>query len=198
MQHLLNGPQYSKSVVEDALDTFENCLPLDYYEYAECIQWLQVEMLLKTCASGIQGVRKKGRRSNIQPAMNLGVSVGKQARGNLPELPNTMIMVVIAWLPNGDDIIKTPWTTPNLIYWAEALSSAYSFHSCTRRPEWAIQSTFQKPVHQWSWTNWTKSISDNTHTGKWWMTAYSARFDTTVAFEMLSSWTLDTIQKYCW
>jgi len=60
-------------------------------------------MFLKKCASKVGEVRKKGRRGHKRPAMHLGDCAGKNARGNLPELPNTTCMVVIRRVPNGNN-----------------------------------------------------------------------------------------------
>ena len=43
-------------------------------------------MCLKKCASEVREARKKGRRGNKRPAMDLGERVGKKARGNVPKL----------------------------------------------------------------------------------------------------------------
>jgi len=64
----------------------------------------------------------------------------------------------------------------------EARKSQTFWHWCSCEP--------------WSRTNWMKSIWDYLHMGKCWMTPYMARFHTTAAFQMLSSWNLDTIWRY--
>ena len=60
-------------------------------------------MLLKKYASEVRKARKKGRRGNKLPATDLGERVGKTARGNVPELPNSTLMVVIRQVPNGNN-----------------------------------------------------------------------------------------------
>ena len=57
-------------------------------------------MFLKKSASEVREARKKGRRGNMRPAMDLGESAGKIARVNIPELPNTTFMVVIRRVSN--------------------------------------------------------------------------------------------------
>jgi len=54
------------------------------------------------------------------------------------------------------------------------------------------------PIATWHRKNWTKSIWDVMHTGKWWMAVYKVRFDTTVPFRMPSSWNWDTVWNYFW
>jgi hypothetical protein len=45
--------------------------------------------------------RKKGRQGNEHPAMDPAEHAGKNARGNIPELPNTTSMVGICCVLNG-------------------------------------------------------------------------------------------------
>jgi len=45
----------------------------------------------------------------------------------------------------------------------------------------------------WHRKNWTKSIWDYTHPGKWWTTLYIVRYHTTVPIQMPSSWNWDTM-----
>jgi len=40
--------------------------------------------------------------------MDLEVCSGKKAISNLPELPNTMFLVVIRWVSNVNDIVQSP------------------------------------------------------------------------------------------
>jgi len=56
-----------------------NWLPLDTFDNAELIHCQWVEMILKKCASKIREVRKKGRRGNKRPAMDLGKRVSTKA-----------------------------------------------------------------------------------------------------------------------
>jgi len=46
-------------------------------------------MFLKKCANAVREARRKGRKGNMPPAMDLGERVGKTVRGNCPELLNT-------------------------------------------------------------------------------------------------------------
>jgi len=50
----------------------------------------------------------------------------------------------------------------------------------------------------WRRKNWTKSIWNYTHRGKWWMTLFMVRYHTTVPFEMPSSWNWHTMCNYFW
>jgi hypothetical protein len=85
------------------LETFKTWLPLENFDNVEWIRWQWMQILLKKCSSEVWEARKKGRRGNERPATDLGQCVGKTARGNLPELPNTTFMVVIHRVPNGDN-----------------------------------------------------------------------------------------------
>jgi hypothetical protein len=89
--------------VADILETFQTWLPLGHLNDAEWIQWKWVEMILKTCASEVREARKKGRRGNMWLVMDLGEHVGKKAKGNVTELPNSAFMDVIRWVPNGNN-----------------------------------------------------------------------------------------------
>jgi len=60
-------------------------------------------MLLKRCAIEAQEVRKKGRQGNKRPATDLGERLGKQVKGNLPELSNTTFFIVINRVPNDNN-----------------------------------------------------------------------------------------------
>jgi len=105
---LRDGPLHWKRVVADFLETFESWLPLDNFNNARwiCRQW--VEKFLKKCASKIWEDRKKGMWGKKQPTSDLGESMGEMARSNLPELQNTMFMVMIRWVWNGNNVILSP------------------------------------------------------------------------------------------
>jgi hypothetical protein len=90
------------------LETFETWLPLDNFDNAKLIGRQWVEMFLKKCASEIEKVREKGRRGNKQLVTDLGEHTRTTERNNLPNLPNTMFMVVIGWLSNGNSIVLSP------------------------------------------------------------------------------------------
>ena len=64
--------------------------------------------MLTKCASEIREVKKKGRRANKRPATDLGERAGKMVRSNLPELPNTMYMVIIHRVSNGKNTFLAP------------------------------------------------------------------------------------------
>jgi len=103
LKQLPDGPLQWETVVADLLETLDMWLPLETFDNAEWIQPQWVEMVLKKCSSEVREARKKGRRGNSQPATDLGERMGNQARGNLPELPNTTFMVVIRRVPNGNN-----------------------------------------------------------------------------------------------
>ena len=94
--------------VADFSATLETWLPLVNFDNAESICCQRVTMLLKKCASEIRDARKKGRRGNKQPAMDLGARAGKKVRSNLPEFPNTTFLVVISWVSNCKDMVLAP------------------------------------------------------------------------------------------
>jgi hypothetical protein len=95
-------------VVADCLATFETWLPLGNFDNAEWIRRQWVEMFLKQCESEIREPRKKGWQGNKRPATDLGERADTQARRNLPELPTTIVMVMIHWVLNGKDIVLAP------------------------------------------------------------------------------------------
>jgi len=72
------GPLHWETAVADFLATFKTWLPLVNFDNAEWIRRQWVEMFLKKCASEIPEARKKGRRGNKRPAMDLGERVGQK------------------------------------------------------------------------------------------------------------------------
>jgi hypothetical protein len=108
LKEVCDGPLHWETAVADFFETFETWLPLDNFDNAEWIRWQWVQMFLKKCASEIWEARKKGRRGNKRPATDLGEHTIKQARTNLPELPNTSFMVVICLVSNGKDMVLAP------------------------------------------------------------------------------------------
>jgi len=60
-------------------------------------------MILKKWASKVREARKKGRQGNKRPGTDLDQCAGKNARSNLPELPNTTFLIVIRRVPNGNN-----------------------------------------------------------------------------------------------
>jgi hypothetical protein len=90
-------------VVTNFLETFKTWLPLENIDNVSWIQRQWVEMFLKKCASVTREVRKKRRRGNKRPAIELGECVGKKMRRNLAELPNTPFMVVIRRVQSGNN-----------------------------------------------------------------------------------------------
>jgi len=100
LKQLLDGPLHWEMVVAEFFETFETWPSFQYFGNAEWIRRQWVEMFLKKCASEVQEVGKKGMWGTKQPAMDLGDHMGNQARGNIPQLPNTTFMVVIRQVPN--------------------------------------------------------------------------------------------------
>jgi len=90
-----NGPLRWEMACADFLESFETWLPLENLDNAEWIRRQWVELFLKKCASEVCEARKKGRRGNKRPATDLGECAGTQARGNVPKLPNSTLMIVI-------------------------------------------------------------------------------------------------------
>jgi len=103
LKQMRDGPLHGETAVADCLETFKTWLPLENFDNAKWIRRQRVEMFLKKCASEVREVRKKGRLGNKRLAADLGERVGKKARGNIPELPNTPVMVVICRVPNGNN-----------------------------------------------------------------------------------------------
>jgi hypothetical protein len=67
------------TAVADFLATFENWLPLVYFDNAEWIRWQWMEMFLKKCASKIREARNNAREGNMKPGTDLGERAGKKA-----------------------------------------------------------------------------------------------------------------------
>jgi len=96
-------PQHWETAVAEVLETSKSWLPLKNFDNAEYIWRQWVEMLLKKHASEVQEVRKKRRRGNKQPVMELGECAGNKVRGKFPELQNTTFMVVTRQVLNGNN-----------------------------------------------------------------------------------------------
>jgi len=108
LMQVRDRPLHWETTVVDLLETFEDSLPLVNFVNGERIRRQWVEMYLKKRANQIWEVRKKGRWGSKWPATDLGASAGKSLRSNLPQLPNTMFMVVIRWVSNGNDFVHSP------------------------------------------------------------------------------------------
>ena len=71
------------------------------------------------------GGEEKARRGNKRPVMDLGERMGIKARSNLPELPNTMFMVVIHQVSKGNDMVLSPNQLPasytDVRHWEEVI-----------------------------------------------------------------------------
>jgi hypothetical protein len=72
-------PLHWVTAVADFLDTFENWMPLLYFDNAEWIRRQWTEMLLKKCASEIREARNNAREGNKEPGTDLGERAGKKA-----------------------------------------------------------------------------------------------------------------------
>jgi len=103
LKQLRDGSLHWEMVVADILETFGTWLPVENFDNAKCIWRQWVAMFLMKCASEVWEARKKGRQGNKRPATDLGQRTFKQVIGNLPELPNSNFMVVIHWVPNGNN-----------------------------------------------------------------------------------------------
>ena len=108
LKQVRDGPLHRETAVADFLETFKVWLPLDNFDNAEWIRRQWVERFSKKCASEIREERKRGRRGNKRPAMDVGEHASKNARSNLTELPITRFMVVISWVSNGKDMVLAP------------------------------------------------------------------------------------------
>lgn len=56
-------------------------------------------------ASESREMRDMRIQGNKWPAIYLGERVRKQARGHPKQMPNTILLVVICWVPNCNDIV---------------------------------------------------------------------------------------------
>ena len=108
LKHVQDGPLHWETAVADCLVAFENWLLLVNFHNAQSIRWQWVENFLKKFASEIREVRKEGGRGNKRPATDLGERAVKEARSNIPELPNTTFAVIIHWVSNGKDMVLAP------------------------------------------------------------------------------------------
>jgi len=183
--------------VADVLENFETWLPLENFDNAEWIRRQWVEMYLNKDATEVQEARKKGRRGNKWPVTNLGDRMGKQAWGNLPQLPNTIswLQFIECWMAT---MSRHPACNSKLRtqMWGTGRSWLISLNKMVA---WNIQTVWLRYTNAtWCIKNWTKSIWDYTHRGKRWMIVYMVRFHTTVPFQMPSSWNWDTMWNNFW
>jgi len=100
-----DGPLHWEIEVAHFLVTFENWLPLVNSDNAEWIRQQWVGIFFKKCVSEIPEARIKRSRGNKRPGKDLGECAGKNARSNIPELPNTRFTVMIQWVSNGEDMV---------------------------------------------------------------------------------------------
>jgi hypothetical protein len=108
LKQLRDGPLHWEIALGDFLETLESWLRLNNFDNAKwiCRQW--VEIIMKKFATKILEARKKGWRGNTQPVMDLGGHTSKKVGCTLPELPNTIFMVVIRCVSNGYNISLSP------------------------------------------------------------------------------------------
>jgi len=75
--------------------------------------------------------------------MDLGERASKKAKSNLPELPNSMYMVVICWVSNAKDIVLSPnqlqAAYTDVRHWEELID----FINKNRRPKEPYTLTFR-------------------------------------------------------
>jgi len=64
-------------------------------------------MILKKYASNIGEGNKNGRQGSNQPATDLGEHVRTMGRGKCPQCPNTIFLVVLPWVSNGNDYLQS-------------------------------------------------------------------------------------------
>ena len=102
-EQLRHGPMRWKTAVAQLFETFKTRLPLDTIDHAEWIWRHWDGKVLKNCPSEVREARNKGRRVNKQLATDLHELTGKIGRCNLQESPNTTFIVVIRWVPNGNN-----------------------------------------------------------------------------------------------
>ena len=108
LKQVRDGLLHREMVVADIIATFEIRLRLVNFDDAEWIRQQWVEMFLNKYASAIREACKKGRQGNMRPTTDLGECMGKNARRNLRELPNTIFTVMICWVSNGKDFVLAP------------------------------------------------------------------------------------------
>jgi len=197
LNQLLDEPLHWEMAVADFLGTFGTWLPLDNFDHAECIWRLWVEMLLKKSASDICEACQKWRRGNKRTAMDSRKCADNNARGNVLELPNTTYMVVI-------DRVPKPIMTRHPVYNCKLHTQMWGTGRSCLISSKHIVAQMNHPVWPrctnatWHRTDWTKSIWDYTHRGKWWTTHYMVSFHTTVPFLTCSSWNWDTMWNNFW
>jgi len=150
LKQVRNSPLHWETAVADFLDTIKNWLPFVIYDNAEWIRPQWVEIFLKKCASDIREVRKKGRRGNKRPAMDLGERAGRMARSNLPELPNTTFTVMIHWVSNCKDMVLAPKqlqaSYTDVRYWEELVDFINNYGS--PKEPYILKSMFKCTLEQ--------------------------------------------------
>jgi len=103
LNQLQDEPLHWAMAVAELWKTFENWLCLKCFDHAEWIWRQWVKMFLKTCASEVWEVRKKGSQGNRRTTPDLGERAGHNVRSNVPELGNTTFIVVMCWARNGNN-----------------------------------------------------------------------------------------------
>ena len=118
-----NWSLHWERAVADCLATFETWPPLVNFHKAEWIRWQWMDLFLKKRASDILEAGKNGNWGNKRPATDFGDRVGKEARSNLPELPNTIFTVIIHWVSNVKDMVMPPNSSnPRIQMWGTGRS----------------------------------------------------------------------------
>jgi len=103
LQQLHDGPLHWETAIADDLVTSENRLHVECVDIAERIWQHWEEIILNYCASPVRIVRNKRNWCKNQLVTYLGELAGVQTRGNLPELVNKPVMVVILCVRNSDN-----------------------------------------------------------------------------------------------
>jgi len=198
-KQLWDAPLQWETAVADFLVTFENWLPLDNFDHAKWIkpQWVAM------CWTNVQvkfvrrGNRKAKDKGNVkQEQERIQASAWVRWREVTPQHDK----MNCSWLWFAGCQVAT-----------NALCPTIAFNACIQRWQAAtwwlnlLTSTAAQMSHTfshrrssaaWSRMNWTHSIWNYIHTEKWYLASYIARFCTTVALQMLSSWYFDWIWIY--
>jgi len=98
-----NGHLHGKKSVAAFLVTGDYWAPLKNIDNVKWIWRSWIELCFKICSSVGWEVRNKGMWGNTGPVMDFGDCPGKNALGNLANLPNTTCTVVIHHVLNSDN-----------------------------------------------------------------------------------------------
>ena len=145
LKQLRAGPLRRETAVADLLETFEIWLSLKHFDNAEWIWRHWVEKFWKKSASVVRKVSKKGRRGNNRTATDLEECLGKKARSNIPEMPNTIFMVVICQVPNGNNdqtSSRQLWALyTDVRHWEELIN--FIEKNCTQKEQYCLTALYK-------------------------------------------------------